>query len=490
VNYNQILQPTGSEKTNSPIIFGSILIVAIGVGYIIAKGGFQVAAILVALPFLVISLNRLIFKPELGLTVAFIINFIILGITRYIPFTSGPLMDIILIVTYIAIFFHYFDKKLSLKPLNNELVYFSIIWFVYLCAEFFNPEAISKTLWFVAVRGLGFYMMAVIPLVILLYNDPKHLKKFLYIWAIFSILGSIKAYMQMNIGPDPWEQRWLDQGGAVTHILLGNLRAFSFYSDAGQFGAAQGHIALVAAIISIYEERLSMKIFWWITMIAGFYGMAMSGTRGAISIPFAGFALYLVVRKNFKVLLIGALILAPVYAFFKFTTIGNTNYQIYRMRTAFAAEDDASYQVRINNQIIFESYLKTRPFGGGVGHAGDKALRYTPYAFLATVATDSWFVLIWAETGIIGLFLHMFIIFYILGKSIYIVMFEIKSRELFGIEAALLCGYFGVILSSYGNAVLGQFPTGLIVYTSMAYMFMGPALDKKFLFLEASKQKS
>lgn len=60
---------------------------------------------------------------------------------------------------------------------------------------------------------------------------------------------------------------------------------------------------------------------------------------------------------------------------FKFTTIGNNNYQINRMRTAFDS-DDASLNVRLQNQILFANYLKSRPIGGGVGHAGDRAQKF------------------------------------------------------------------------------------------------------------------
>lgn len=484
---NPVLYPSGPDKLKNPAIFGAILVIAIGIGFVIAMGGFTVAAVLLVLPVIILLLNRLIFKPEIGLTIAFILNFSLMGLTRYIPATLGPVMDITLVVIYIAIFFHYFEDKINIRILNNDLVIMSIIWFIYIVVELFNPEAISKAAWFSSMRGIAFYMMMVIPLIYLIYNEPRHLNKFLAIWGIFSILGSVKAFTQLYIGPDPWEQRWLDAGGAVTHVIWGNLRAFSFYTDAGQFGAAQGHIGIVALIIMMNEKEMRKKVFWGIVMAASFYGMSASGTRGAISIPFAGMVLYLILRRNIKSIIIGASILVPVYLFFAFTTIGNSNYQIYRMRTAFTPEDDASYMVRIANQRLFEEYLKNRPFGGGVGHSGARALAYTPDAFLANIATDSWFVLIWADVGIVGLFLHMFIIFYILGKGSYIVMFQIKNRELLAKEAALLCGFFGVIWASYGNAILGQFPTGLMIYSSMAYIFMAPQLDEKFELLEKNK---
>jgi len=478
--------PTGAELLRNPFLVGILLIATIVLGYFMAIGGFITAAIVIALPVLFYSFYRLILKPEIGITFALIINFFIIGISRYIPVKLGYLMDITLISTYIAMFFHYFDKKLDLKPVNNDLTYLALVWFIYIFLEMFNPEALNKTAWFASMRGIGLYMILVIPLIQLLYNQPKHLDRFLKIWAVISIIASAKAWIQLNIGVDPWEQKWLDEGGAVTHLLWGNLRAFSFFSDAGQFGAAQGHISIVAMIMFFYEKRLKQKLFWLVVFIAGYYGMSSSGTRGAIFVPFAGGAMYVIIRKNVKVLIIGVIFLAFIFSFFRYTTIGDSNYQIYRMRSAFTPEDDASFQIRLKNQSIFEAYLKTRPFGGGIGHAGSRAITYTGETFLSSIATDSWFVLIWAECGIIGLYLHLFVLGWFTGKGLYISMFRIKNKDLEVKTAALLCGVFGVLVASYGNAVLGQFPTGLIVYTSMAYVFMAPAMDKQ-LMAEADK---
>ncbi len=471
--------PTGTELLRNPIVAGIVMVATVVLGYAMALGGFITAAIVIAIPILFYSFYRLILKPEIGLTFALIINFFIIGISRYIPVKLGYLMDITLISTYIALFFHYYDKKIDLKPVNNDLTYLAIIWFSYVILEMFNPEALNKTAWFASMRGIGLYMVLVIPLVQFLYNQPRHLDRFLKIWGIISIIASTKAWMQLNIGVDRWEQKWLDEVGGITHLLWGNLRAFSFFSDAGQFGAAQGQIGIVAMIMFFYEKRFKQRMFWLVVFLTGYYGMSSSGTRGAIFVPFAGGALYLLIKKNVRVILIGSIFLVMIYSFFRYTIIGNSSYQVYRMRSAFTPDDDASFQVRLKNQAIFESYLKTRPFGGGIGHAGSRAITYTGETFLSSVATDSWFVLIWAECGIVGLYIHLFVLGFFTGKGLYIAMFQIKNKDLEIKITALLCGVFGILVASYGNAVLGQFPTGLLVYMSMAYVFMAPRLDKQ-----------
>jgi hypothetical protein len=43
----------------------------------------------------------------------------------------------------------------------------------------------------------------------------------------------------------------------------------------------------------------------------------------------------------------------------------------------------------------------------------------------------------------------------------------------------MACGMFGVMVASYGNGVLGQFPTGPMIYASMAFMFLSTRMDEE-----------
>lgn len=183
----------------------------------------------------------------------------------------------------------------------------------------------------------------------------------------------------------------------------------------------------------------------------------------------------------------GFFLLIVVFVFFKYTLIGQGNQQIRRMRTAFDP-NDASLQVRLDNQKKLKVYLATRPFGGGIGHGGVKAQRYLPNAYLSQIATDSWYVLIWVEQGIIGLLLHLFILFYTVGKTSFQIMFRIRDPILKMKMAALTAGMFGVMVASYGNAVLGQLPTSILIYVSMAIMLNSERLDTP-IDLIASEQK-
>lgn len=172
--------------------------------------------------------------------------------------------------------------------------------------------------------------------------------------------------------------------------------------------------------------------------------------------------------------------MAVVFVFFKYTTIGQDNQQIRRMRTAFDP-NDASLQTRLSNQRILSVYLSTRPFGGGLGHAGKKAKKALPNTYLANIATDSWYVMIWAEQGVVGLVLHLIILFYIIIKSSYLIMVKIRDPNVKITMIALTSGMLGIMVASYGNAVLGQVPTSMLIYTSMALMLNAEIIDHEAL---------
>ncbi len=471
----------GAELLKKPEYIAIVLLITIACAWITAKMGLIAGLGIVALPMAISFLTIIFLYPKVGLFAIFILNFTALGINRYIPAPWGLSIDGILILIYIALFLKSFRTNVSWINAKNDLTLLAAIWYGYALFQLVNPEAVSRVAWFYAMRGVAFYMLLIIPLIFILFNTRKDLHIFLMIWAVFSILGTLKGIMQMTLGVDPFEQRWLDSGGGVTHILFGKLRVFSFYSDAGQFGASQGHTGVVFGILALNKkDNWKLRIFYGLTALLGFYGMMISGTRGAIAVPVMGAALYVVLRKNIKVMVLGLLAGIAVFVFFKYTYIGNANYNIRRMRTAFDP-NDASLQVRLENQRKLKEYLASRPFGGGIGSAGNWGQRFSSETFLANTPTDSWYVSIWAEQGIVGLILHLFILFYILFKSSYIVMFKIRDDWLKAQMSALASGLFGIMAASYGNGVLGQIPTGLLIYSSMAYLFLSRKLDNDAL---------
>ena len=478
-NINPFEFKSGSSRLSRPAILIQLIFAAVMIGLLISKLGLM-GIILSIGTIVMLVFSYLLFKnPRIGILVLLVLSFFLVGIGRYIPGSWGLIADGLLVFMYIALFFKGFGVKVEWGNARSLLTLMASIWMGYVFLQIANPEAVSSEAWFYVMRGYGLYQWLLIPLVFILFNRPKDLQTFLLIWGVLSLIGTLKGIQQYFFGVDSFEQYWLDHGGAETHLLFGKLRIFSFYSDAGQFGASQGHTAVVFGILTLFvKNNLRLRVFFIVVTLAGLYGMIISGTRGAIAVPGMGGIMFLILRKNLPILILGLIMGIGIYIFFAHTTIGQGNADIRRMRTAFDP-NEASLQVRVDNRKKFAGYLASRPFGGGLGSAGNWGQRFAPDTFLANTATDSWYVAIWAETGIIGLILHLIILFTILGTGVYNVMVKLKDVWLKGQITALTCGMAGIMAASYGNSVFGQFPTGILMYISMVFIFMSPKWDKQ-----------
>ena len=128
-----------------------------------------------------------------------------------------------------------------------------------------------------------------------------------------------------------------------------------------------------------------------------------------------------------------------------------------------------------------------------VGMGGGKALQHDPNSEIARIPTDSWFVMVWVETGIVGVLLHISILLYILGRGAWLIFFRLKDKRLRGLTAGLLAGIAGIVVASYANEIFGQIPTGVIMYMSMSFVFLAPSYDRELaerrLESEASNAK-
>ncbi len=471
-----------SAKTNPghPMVIVALALTPF-LAYGIAKTGLPGALMVGILSPGVWMLFKLFERPRLGLYAVLLWAFFGLGLKRYVMavFDGGKLglgIDILLVITWIAVVFKDFDRT-DWSPLKNSLTAVVVVWFAYTVLELFNPEAQSTVAWFYAMRGVALYIVLTIPLTFLLMRRRRDVTRFLWLWLGLSIVGVLWGAKQLFIGLDGAEAEWLsDPNHLSTHVLHGRLRVFSFYTDAGQFGAAMGHASISSLILALGPWAWKKRAGLLAISLACFWGLMISGTRGALVVPVVGALVYLVINKNWKLLLVGIILLSAAYGFFRFTWIGQSNYHIGRMRHAIRLGTDVpSLQARLRNQRILSDYLSSRPFGGGVGSAGYWGRRFSPHTLLAKTPTDSWYVRIWAEQGIVGLFLHLVML---------VVFFSIGARQLNSIHdpglrqqvMALYAGVWGIVMASYGNQILGQMPTGIVSYMSMALVVTSPTL--------------
>ena len=85
----------------------------------------------------------------------------------------------------------------------------------------------------------------------------------------FPFWSHSKELRKMCLVSTSWERAWLAEGNSSTHVIWGQLRIFSFLSDAGQFGANQAYSAVMATIIALLERNWRKKLFFVIVAALG-----------------------------------------------------------------------------------------------------------------------------------------------------------------------------------------------------------------------------
>ncbi|MFT6971589.1 MAG: hypothetical protein ACJAXX_002163 [Roseivirga sp.] len=437
---------------------------------IIKMLGLVGGAFLLIIPF-AITLLAIIWKyPKTGLWLSLVMGFLSAGLGRYIAAPWGLTLDILMALSWLSVLLNS-SVKVKWKYVNNDIVIFCSFWFGYLILEIINPAGNGIIAWFYAMRGIGFYQALSIPLIFLLFRKEKDLKIFLNLLIFLSLAGVALGFKQQIIGIDAAEYRWLwGEMHHQEHILHGVLRVFSFYSDAGQFGASQAMMALLTGILATGPFKLSTKIWYGLCAVLFFLGFAISGTRGALAVPLFGGLAYLIATKNFRTLLAGVSGIVLVFCILKYTFLFHGVEQVRRMRTALDP-NNISLAVRLDNQRTFANYLTNKPFGAGVGTAGFWGARFNPNSIMAATPTDSWYVKIWAETGIVGLAIHLSFLGFVIGKGAHMTMsLQDKKQKVYAL--ALFACIVGVLFSSYGNQVFGQMPTGMVMNMAIPFLFL------------------
>lgn len=459
-----------------------------------ANGNLPLAAMICAIPFGLIIAGIFIHYPVLLFCILFVVNYGIMGISRYlsIPLPISVLMDTLLISTLLVLCIALIRNRVTFKQEIIPFILLYGVWVIFCIIQVFNNTTgmgleFMTAPWFKDVRPMVFHALCVILIFSLLFNKNKHIKYFLYFWGIAILCATVKGYIQRNQGFDSNEMHWLLTVGARTHFIHSGIRYFSFFSDAGNYGSNMAFSFVVYTICFLYENNKINKCIWLLIAISAGYGLTISGTRTALIVAICGLAFYTILSKNIKLFLISCSFLLLSIGVLKYTTIGNSNQFVRRMRTAFDPED-ASLQVRLINQKAIKAYMKEAPWGigMGIGMGSDQLPQNNKYWIVSITAPDSTLVYIWMRTGAVGIAIFLLVLAGAIIAESFIVLFRIKDKQLRGILTAFTCGSACMIVAAYGNFIYHQYPNTLLVFGLQTLVFMGPYFDRQ---LTAEKEQ-
>lgn len=462
--------------------------------YEFLHSGFNVFAIICISPVLIVAIYSLFTWRMAAFWALITINFFLQmkdSPTSFIPIPMS-LWDELLELTLIAIALIDARQNPRFDRCLNLMLFAIVIWLGFCALQLLNDTCglgIDVGAWFTSFRLMSLQLVWILLVFCLYISSPKVLLNYLRVWAGLSLFAAYWTWKQKNIGFTPTEFSWLYNGpGQVTHLLNGGtlIRYFSTFSDAANYGCNAAASSVTFLIIAITSKIKWEKIFFLFVSICVIWGMFQSGTRTAIFSLAAGFMVYVVLAKSFKIAVPFGIFFTLFMAFLIFTDIGNGNQQIRRMRSAFD-KSDASANVRDINKAAIRKYIQDAPWGLGIGSTQSNIPANNKYRKLSDIPPDSEYVYIWVHTGVIGICVFIICILIMWVGACWIVMFRLKSPSLIGIGGGLCSAFIAIQLGAYANQILFQYPNGLTFFGGLAIVYTLPYLESDWIEYEQQR---
>lgn len=303
------------------------------------------------IPFATLFIFICINRPVILLAITFMLNYLIMGINRYhsIPIAITNIFDLLYGIMLALILLKQLQSNHHFRKILNVYTCITLVWLLYCIINIGNgiTGEFYMEAWLRILRPWALYPILTCIILSIHCNRYTFIHYFLILWGIMTLLAAAKGYWQKNKGFDSTELSWLWAYGARTHFIHSGIRYFSFFTDAGLFGASMGLSCTIFTLTFFYTKNLFLRLFYLIVGMAGFYGLLISGTRSAIAVPIAGLGLFLFLSKSWKIGIISFILLAGGIGMLKYTKIGENNKLIRRMRTVCAARKSFSKSARL-----------------------------------------------------------------------------------------------------------------------------------------------
>jgi putative inorganic carbon (hco3(-)) transporter len=458
IHLEPYIKDAGLGKLSNKLLIASLIIFSVLFGLLIASIGLSFAFIImlaiVAVPIIFVCIAH----PKIGLIILLLYAFGLGAIGRLVDFPVGTGMDILEGLLLIGFFVSQKGNP-DWKIYKNPISMLVLVWISYNLLQLVNPWSESRLVSFYSIRPL---LLAAVPYFLFLYylRDIKFVRLVTKVWIILSVLAAVYGLKQEFFGFAGFEERALNADPDFSSLLYinGHWRRFSFFSDPVTFSYNMVLSSLLCFALLWGPHSKSKKAILIFCIFLFLFAMLYTGTRGAYVLLPAAFALFTILTFNKKVILL-SIIFAFAIAFLIF--VPTSNYTLYRFQTAFRPSEDASFQVRKENQKRIQPYIINHPVGGGLGATGIWGGRLNPTGFLSNFPPDSGYVRIAVEVGWIGLLLFCTLVFVALKTGINN-YYQIKNRELKTYCLGFVLLLFALNIGTYPQDALPQFPTSII----------------------------
>lgn len=452
------------EKLNNWIGLLIVALIATTFAYLISSNivlGLTVFAAIISICILSIC----IINPGVGFYITTVYAFSASALSRFIFKDQLPVgvgTDILVFTMLIGLFISNENIKENSRNFfkKQPVILFSII-LLYLVLELVNPLGHSFLGWIQVMRKV-LQSFLIVFIAYNVFDSVNKIRSFIrFLFFITLITGLYGCFQQWHglIGP---ELDWVNEDPVRSGLIYiwGEYRKFSLLGGPTEFGVIMASCSLFFMLIGLNKKGVGR----WILIAGAIFmalGMSYSGTRTANAMLAGGIAFYLVLTINKKSSRIFAFFSVLAFVFLMHVPIYD-NVTLYRFRTTFSANEDASYNVRESNRQKVQPFIWSHPFGGGLSTTGEMGQKYNPDHPMAGFPTDSSYLNKALESGWIGLTLTCLLYFSLLQYSIrgYFVTKNLEFKMFF---AASFAFFFSIFLGEMTQETVGVF-TNLVVY--------------------------
>lgn len=455
--------------------FISIIILSLGFSVTLSIFGIKYAAVFLAILIAIPTAIIIIAYPKAGIIILLIAAYFIMWIIRMgVDFPLGTVMDGLQVL---LIFSFFLNQKFNPNwdIFKTPIAIIILIWEVYALLQFANPTAESRLAWLYTVRSV-----AVVTLMYFIFSyfitTISFVRLIIKVWMFLTFLGALNAFKQEHFGFFAFEEANFHDPLIQSLLFInGTWRKFSIFSDPVAFSYNMAISTIFCICVIASPNPRGKKVIYF--LLACFFTLTMlySATRASYVLLPAALILYIVMNLNRKVLTFGIIGAAFMLILINVPT---SNVTLYRFQSAFKPSDDASYNARAENQKRIQPYIRSHPFGGGLGATGAWGVRFAPHSFLAQLPPDSGYVRVAVELGWIGLLIFCSMFFIALRQGI-LNYYAITDPELKSYCLAMTLIVFALNVGSFPQEALVQFPTNIYFYFFLALINITLKLDKE-----------
>ncbi|ACF12858.1 hypothetical protein Ctha_0387 [Chloroherpeton thalassium ATCC 35110] len=462
------------RRFDSPLGWAILTAVTLGISVGIAKFGLILAVLIIAgavgAPILFSTMVSIRLGVYLAITISCMLGTILMALPNV---KIGLLQDALVLFMMIGYLYKCYTQK-QWEGFKTQLNVPIIIWIVYNILEIANPIAASRTAWFFVMRPAVGYIL-VFFLTYRMLETKQDVKNILHLIVILCFVSATWGLVQFFNGYFPFEMSFVVANDAVHLVYInGRWRSFGTMASPAQYGVVMAGMLILIPLLTRGKHSWLKKWFYRVATLFVLLAMVYSGTRSAIAILPVSILALVVLAKNWRLYLAGAVM---GVIFMGIINMPTNNYHIQRLQSTFSGKKDESYMVRKRNREMIFPWILAHPIGGGLGSTGVWGQKFSPGTFLANFPPDSGFVRVAVELGWIGFIFYIFLWLNILIKGT-LQYWKLQDEELKVIVLAILCMLAGVFVVEYAQDIIGKTPFNLLFWVFCAILFKAIKLDE------------